>query len=624
MAADPILLALQENNSKLSEMSKSMSGFVAHMKSGGMADLEAKKENQRQQEKENSQRRQTNFLLQELVDMAKTMKKAGEGGLGLLGILAGLLLGGAAMLLGYLTGYGKEIARFIKAFFKVDGTKWLGRLKNFLKGSFLKLVDFISDIIKNGFKTIGKLFKFDFLKGLFGGLGKALSGIGKILSFIGKGLFEYLKPIFQGIGTAFKTFFSLITAPFKLLAKGGSFIKNIFKALDSFFAPLKAILGFFFKIGKVFGKIFAFVGWIITAVQAVSKFIDTYKKTGSVVEAMKDTVAFVIADIIGLPLDLMKDVLIWFADKFGFDDLKKKLESIGSIREKIETFVKDVFEWVEKFIEDPKKTLSDTWTSIKQKLGIDKAETITDMFLIPLKSFGEWIGKKIESIIPEEWKNWSFSKFIDDMLKKADKWLSDNFKFSLPKEWINWNPMRTIDDWGASISGWLEGVFDEDEDGKKAPNSWKNWLPSDQINNYTKKVKDWFDETFTLNIDFDKLLDDYNPLNVLSKFMENLSKWFDETFSITNLLNKVRSLLLSTGLNEDVVDFIVPKPIETRSVLEGGIYGLRNDPFITGPQPQPSVINYMNNTNNQNYGPIPEPYRGSKSDESILDKIFGN
>ena len=100
MAADPILLALQENNSKLSEMSKSMSGFVAHMKSGGMADLEAKKENQRQQETENSQRRPTTFLLQELVDMATTMKKAGEGGLGLLGILAGLLLGGAAMLLG--------------------------------------------------------------------------------------------------------------------------------------------------------------------------------------------------------------------------------------------------------------------------------------------------------------------------------------------------------------------------------------------------------------------------------------------------------------------------------------------------------------------------------------------
>ena len=232
----------------------------------------------------------------------------------------------------------------------------------------------------------------NFFKGLFGKeskLAKAMAsfknskfitGFVKIIDSIGN-FFKKLLPSPATL-TKIKNGFKFILQPFKMI---GDLVKlftggagGIGGALKTFKSTFSAITKFAGTIGRVLGRLFLPLTFIMTAFDTIMGAIDGFKGTdGNIVQKILGGLGGAIKGfmkLVTVPMDLVKSLISWIAGKFGFTEFEKLLDGFSFT----ESFGKAV-DWL--YVDLPAWFLDTfSWTKIKAMMsaGLDFAGEMVD------------------------------------------------------------------------------------------------------------------------------------------------------------------------------------------------------------------------------------------------------
>jgi len=247
-------------------------------------------------------------------------------------------------LVGGIKGLGKSL---------LDGLKGLGEKGGMGVGMLFGIIAAPVIALVSFFKQLGTEFKF--LNKLTGGkLGKVLEPFKRFGDFI-KGLGNKFK------GFATDKFGKSIDKGKSLFTKFSDFFKNNF-GKGSKFANMFKIFGEGFKpvakfasaAGRLLGKLFLPVTVIMGIIDAVKGFMEGFSEEG-IVGGLYGAYEGVLTGLIAIPLDLVKGMISWVAEKLGFEGVSEKLDSFSFAG----LFAK-LFDW----IQDTRLAISD-WIADK-------------------------------------------------------------------------------------------------------------------------------------------------------------------------------------------------------------------------------------------------------------------
>jgi hypothetical protein len=206
------------------------------------------------------------------------------------------------------------IARIAKRIEKMkDWAKGLG-------GRLTALATNIRQAFTNGFRNINMAFR-----GIAGKFRK-LTFIENASKLIG----QLLKP-FSGFVDDIKQLKTSVTGVAKTSGGAASTIKNTAKKVKKVFTTLKSSFGGFFKVFRLLGRVVLFpITIIMTMIDAFNGFKEGFASSGgSIIGGVIGAISGIYKGIIGMPLDLLKDLVSWIASKLGFENFSAILDSFS-------------------------------------------------------------------------------------------------------------------------------------------------------------------------------------------------------------------------------------------------------------------------------------------------------
>ena len=215
-----------------------------------------------------------------------------------------------------------------------------------------------------------------------------------ILGFITSPSWEELKTLFTD-HTAQMTTLSAVL--------GGWAIVKIVGIVTSLGGAFTAIAAGLTAIGGVIGLGAAATGAVIVAIvagilvtakglyDAFKSFMDTWRETGSIMEAIKQASIEFYSTIIGLPLDLLKDLTSWLLTKLGFEEIAAKLDSF-SFEDLINGFLQNVSDFISNMFTAAIAAFTPSDAFIERITGI--YDDLVGFFT----SIPDTVGQKIEDI----------------------------------------------------------------------------------------------------------------------------------------------------------------------------------------------------------------------------------
>lgn len=181
--------------------------------------------------------------------------------------------------------------------------------------------------------------EFAFLKKL-----TKVGAIGKIFTPL-VNLFTNLKAAFKGTtfgALAIDKVKNVITAIKNFFAPVGRFFSTIFgqiATLTKASASASGILKFASGLGRVLGKIFLPITILMSAFDFVTGFMKGYKKDG-IIGGLRDGVSKLFANLIGAPLNLLKNAAAWVLKQFGFDESAEAVKKFD-----FKKVITDILSW---------------------------------------------------------------------------------------------------------------------------------------------------------------------------------------------------------------------------------------------------------------------------------------
>ena len=215
------------------------------------------------------------------------------------------------------------------------------------RGRARKLLDAVGglkDSIGNAFTNLGKLETG--IPGLTLGLLAKLAVIPLLVKFLQSDVWDKIKaflldPSFKELGNLFEEYTVEMTT---LVAVVGGFaivkLVNLATSVGAAFSSIATgltTLGAALGIGSVAaaGTIVAVVAGIAligkSLFEAFNTFKEKFAETGSVLEALKASIIEFVANILFFPLELIKDITAFIADKLGFENIADKLRSFDIV-----------------------------------------------------------------------------------------------------------------------------------------------------------------------------------------------------------------------------------------------------------------------------------------------------
>ena len=180
-----------------------------------------------------------------------------------------------------------------------------------------KLFNSIVDIFKFPFEgiidNVVKPFRAVFMAG------EGPSILSRIINTITRP-FNAAVDFITGILKPIQTFFSA-EGP---IAKAFGIIKSAF-SIFSEGSQLMTLLG---GIGRIIGRLFFPITLIMTAYDTIKGALAGFSDEG-IIGAIQGAITGLLNSVIGMPLDLLKDVIGWLLGKFGLDNAKEALASFS-------------------------------------------------------------------------------------------------------------------------------------------------------------------------------------------------------------------------------------------------------------------------------------------------------
>lgn len=267
-----------------------------------------------------------------------------------------------------------------------------------------------------------------FAVGFVEGLGKILGvGKGKGGGFLGrlgksiKGLFTTVKMgiqlFFQSIGGAFKSFFKtnkvgiLLSKAFKPMfdgvkllitqvkgigkmfggiGKGGKILgmfTKIFSPIKQFFTTFGKLAPKFFAFGRTLGKLFLPLTIVFGIFDGLKGAIDGASKEegffNKLIGGLGGAIKGVLGNLIGLPLDLLKNGVAWILGKFGMNDAADALKGF-SFKDLIGKIVDAPMNYLKGIVENIKGIFTSGEGSLLGNLYRAGAEIMTSILTFPI------------------------------------------------------------------------------------------------------------------------------------------------------------------------------------------------------------------------------------------------
>lgn len=284
--------------------------------------------------------------------------------LGLFGLTAfatalGAALGSLSVFPGMILGFAKQIGLNFKKLFP--------KTIKAITGIFTKVTGFFGNLFKGFRGAVGKVFTP--IQKFFTGFSERIKG------FV-KPIIGFMKGFKGGGGVVGK----VLTPIQKFFAGFGNLISKFMKPVDGFIRGFKESSKIFLKIGAAIGRIggkFLLPVTIIMAVfDGIKGFLNGFKQSdgntilGQVVDGLYGALANIIANLVGVPLDLLKAGVGLILGFFGLDQAKEALASfsfkdtIMSIITGIGDFFQGVVDTFIGLFTNPKETLSNLGNKI--------------------------------------------------------------------------------------------------------------------------------------------------------------------------------------------------------------------------------------------------------------------
>ena len=278
--------------------------------------------------------------------LAKTGKFLGMG----IGAFVGLLIAPIFVLVGFFTSLGKELA-YLKSVGKlIAGSKFFKVIGNFFGkiGKFVGKFTGLTKLKELGGGGIDKIIGS--VKGFFGNIKNSLGNFAKAKGFVlgvdGKAVVQtnkFAKNVVNGITTV-KNFFGGIGKTIGgFVGKAKTAITPVVKLFQSIITTVKAVLApitsgfklgfgvvttFAQGFGSVLGKIFLPITILMAAFDFITGFIDGFKVDG-IMGGLEVGLAKLFGNLLGIPLDLLKQGIAWILGKFGFEDASAALKTFS-------------------------------------------------------------------------------------------------------------------------------------------------------------------------------------------------------------------------------------------------------------------------------------------------------
>jgi|11BtaG_2_1085332.scaffolds.fasta_scaffold05617_4 hypothetical protein len=497
VGSESILRTMNEN---LMEMSFAMTGMFHAIKepedtSLSAAEVEKSNEEKRAADKQITLLEQIGSgisgLLKSFLDSAA--KGAGMG----VGAIAGLIAAPVIAMAAFFKSLKAEFAVLSKF------TKGLGSGKLFAPVRFL--FSTISKIVKASLgvqkAALGLLTRIPVIGKAFASIGQVFASLPKTIGAIAKG---------ADLGGFFKTIGKVITG-------GVGKIKGIFTSVVRFFSKFASFakgasksFGFFSKFaagfGSILGKIFLPITILMSAFDFITGFMDGYKEDG-ILGGLEGGLSKLFANLIGMPLDLLKSAVSWIAGVFGFDGVSAALDSF-SFKTLITDLIGGIFDGIDgvfAFLGDLFDFSDLSMFEIFGKL-IDIVFLPVNLAINFVKGLFGW-GTEGED---GETTSFSLSSFIFGAAGAAITWIKEKFMFGV--EAVSAIAENLI----GLVLGGVTGAID-----------------------FVKGLFSFGEEGVTALGVFQKLIDIvYLPLNLAVNFVKGLFGWGDpdEPFSLGKLI----------------------------------------------------------------------------------------
>ena len=293
-----------------------------------------------------------------------------------------------------VVGYFDDVVLKTKGYFSTVSTS----ISNMKVGA-IGIVDDIALKMSSMGQSITKFLQP--VKNLIMGSGGGPAGAGGSKGIVGfvKGLFSPIRTVIDGVKSS-----SALVQPFMAgFQPVINFAKTVGTVLGKFFLPITILMG-------VYDSITGFM----------SGYSDTEGNTGEKIFAgVKEGLAKVVTNLIGLPLDLLKKGLTYLITFFfGESVVTKSLEAfsfadtIGKMVRLPFDMIKKAYEWVKTLFVDPKAALVELWNGLVGEGGL------IDLLFTPIDKALKWVMGVFGFSVPldENGKEYSIMGIIKNAL----------------------------------------------------------------------------------------------------------------------------------------------------------------------------------------------------------------
>ena len=208
---------------------------------------------------------------------------------------------------------------------KEKGKAGLGLIAALIAAPIVALLAFFKEIGLQ-LKLLGITGRGGLVAKMFAPIGKLFAGIKNFFkSFdVVKKITPFIDDIVKGAKTVLKPIGNFFTKIGNFFSKMIGYVKTIVGASKSATGILKFASGF----GRILGKIFLPITILMSAFDFITGFMKGYEE-GGILGGLEGGLSKLFANLIGMPLDLLKSAIAWIAGVFGFDGVKTSLESFS-------------------------------------------------------------------------------------------------------------------------------------------------------------------------------------------------------------------------------------------------------------------------------------------------------
>ena len=297
------------------------------------------------------------------------------------GLAAAALALGAS--LGMLQGQVKAIKAYTKALTPASFTDLIDDMKKSWKTRIASVRTGINTRITSLGTSIGLLlddFKGKFVINPDSILGKQIGRVQGIFSILG----QRIKNIITPISTASTIIKDSIMGP----------ANKVRFWFNSVAAKVKRFGGIVTKIAGVVGKVFAPIAIVTTAWETITGIIEGWKEEGFL-GGLKGGIEGFATSLITIPLDLVKDLVAWVLEKFGFDKEAELLKDFSfttlftNMLDGLFEFISSAVDWVKTLFTDPVTAIKTLWQGLYGEEGI-----INTIVWKPISKAINWIMEK--------------------------------------------------------------------------------------------------------------------------------------------------------------------------------------------------------------------------------------